>query len=128
RRNLNQHAALLKQLKPRNMSGDETDGPSKTHLPTWSIVISDWQSLPLRTMLWRIDEMGIEDWLHPKGTRATQGNPPRLRILRDGGKTEDGNAPSGLHRNCYNPAWLDTLCPHQLRNLQMIDTDYDFSI
>lgn len=110
------------------MSGDETDGDEKTHPPTWRIIPSRWQADALRSLLWKIDGMGLQDWAEPKGTRATQGNPPRLRVLRDGGEEEDGVAAIGLWRNCYNPEWLKALLPHQVANLQIIDADYDFSL
>ena len=37
-------------------------------------------------------------------------------------------APIGLWRNCYNPVWLQSLKPHVLESLQIINSDYDFSV
>ncbi len=105
------------------MSGDETDGPEKTHPPVWHILIATWQSRALREFLWAIDRIYREDWAKPR----KGGNPPRVRILREG-HHEEGVAPSGLWRNCYDPEWLQQQPPYIIDELEILDEDYDFTL
>ncbi|KAI0715889.1 hypothetical protein C8T65DRAFT_572658, partial [Cerioporus squamosus] len=125
RRGYNQHRALFRLLEAANMSGDETDGPEKTHPPRWRIKIAKWQSRELRNFLWSLDRMYREDWAR----RRSGGNPPRERVLQDGeDEDEDGIAPVGLWRNCYDRDWLQAQPAHIVRELEIIDEDYDFSL
>lgn len=128
RRDYKQHRGLFRLLQAANMSADETDGPpgtEKPHPPRWRIVIARWQSRELQDFLWALDRMYREDW----GRRRTGGNPPRHRLLPDGeGRQEDGIAPVGLWRNCYNKAWLEKQPPHIVRELEIVDEDYDFKL
>ncbi|RPD53694.1 hypothetical protein L226DRAFT_456214, partial [Lentinus tigrinus ALCF2SS1-7] len=123
RRKYTRHRALFRLLEARNMSGDETDGPEKTHPPRWRIVIAKWQSRTLRNFLWSLDRMYREDWAR----RRTGGNPPRERVLRDG-DDEDGIAPAGLWKNCYDKEWLERQPAHVIRELEIVDEDYDFTL
>ena len=123
RRNLTQHRRLFRLLEATNMSGDETDGAEKTHPPRWRIIIARWQSRELRNFLWSLDRMHREDWAR----RRTGGNPPRERVLREG-YDEDGTAPVGLWRNCYDQAWLQAQPAHVIRELEIVDEDYDFTL
>ena len=123
RRNYQQHRALFRLLEACNMSGDETDGAEKTHPPRWRIIIAKWQSRELRNFLWTLDRMYREDWAR----RRSGGNPPRERVLRDGYEQE-GVAPSGLWRNCYDKDWLATQPDYIVRELEIIDKDYNFTL
>lgn len=127
--NLNRHKRLFSLLRPVHMSGDETDGPVKTHPPTFRIIEARWQSFAFKTFLRTLDALYRERWAHPVGDRATPGNPPRSRIERpESGRDEDGVAPVGLWRNCYDKEWLNALRPHVREALQIIDADYDFTL
>ncbi|KAH9933281.1 uncharacterized protein B0H18DRAFT_870520, partial [Fomitopsis serialis] len=126
-RKLFRHAALFKKLRPVHMSGDETDGPVKTHPAKFRIVEARWQSLEFKTFMRALDTMYREDWAMPVGIRATSGNPPRFRV-EEGARVEDGVAPPHLWRNCYDEGWLKSLKIHVLQSLQIIDANYDFTL
>lgn len=128
RHGYDRHLQLLMMLEPVNMSGDETDGPVKKHPPTFRIVIARWQSPQLRNFLWSLDTIYREDWANPVHRRASVGNPPRLRVLRDNGHDEDGVAPAGLWRNCYDERWLQGLRVNARTELEVMDEDYDFTL
>ncbi|KAH9853717.1 hypothetical protein C2E23DRAFT_776547 [Lenzites betulinus] len=125
---LNWHKRLFSMLRPVHMSGDETDGSEKTHSPTFLIVNARWQSLSFRLFLRTLDALYRESWATPVGDRATSGNPPRVRIEREDCRSEDGLAPIGLWRNCYDQDWLKSLRPHVRASLKIIDADYDFKL
>lgn len=118
----------MRRLRPIHMSGDETDGPQKTHPPVFRIVEARWQSLELKIFLRTLDRLYREHWAAPIGQRATSGNAPRDRREHPDSRVEDGVAPIGLSRNCYDYAWLKTIKPHVRESLQVKDNDYDFSI
>ncbi|KAI0368827.1 hypothetical protein BV20DRAFT_947330 [Pilatotrama ljubarskyi] len=126
---LERHAILFDRLEPQNMSGDETDG-SRRKLPmAYRIIESRWQSDALKTFMRTLDAMYRGAWAKPgPGQRATGGNAPRTRVVRPGGPAEDGHAPVGLWRNCYDRDWLRGLQPYQRRALKIINADYDFDL
>ncbi|KAI1783090.1 hypothetical protein LXA43DRAFT_904308, partial [Ganoderma leucocontextum] len=126
RRGYTRHVRFFKLLEPVNMSGDETDGDAKTHPPKWRILLARWQSSELKNFLWEIDRMYREDWGHPPHKRATGGNPPRDRVHRPD-CYEEGIAPMGLWRNCYDETWLKAQAPHFVRELEIVDEDYNFT-
>ncbi|KAI0737796.1 hypothetical protein C8Q80DRAFT_1114763, partial [Daedaleopsis nitida] len=125
---LHQHKRLFSILRPIHMSGDETDGPVKEHPPRFRIVEARWQSLELKTFLRAIDALYRDDWAKPVGCRATSDNAPRHRVEHSDARIEDGVAPIGLWRNCYDQAWLRSLRPHVRESLKIINTDYIFSL
>ncbi|KAL1941491.1 hypothetical protein VTO73DRAFT_6930 [Trametes versicolor] len=125
---LTQHNRLFCILRPIHMSGDETDGDEKTHPPTFCIVEARWQSLAFKLFLRMLDALYRELWAQPIGDRATPGNPPRIRVERADPRVEDGVAPIGLWRNCYDSDWLKSLRPHVRESLNIIDKDYDFTL
>ena len=125
---LDQHKTLFAKLSPIHMSGDETDGPVKSIPPTFRIVNAEWQSTELKVFMRTLDALYRERWAKPTGDRATPGNPPRFRVERPDGRTVDGVAPVGLWRNCYNLAWLKSLRPHVRQSLNIIPSDYNFSL
>ncbi|TBU28227.1 hypothetical protein BD311DRAFT_663651, partial [Dichomitus squalens] len=128
--NLRQHKRLFSLLRPVHMSGDETDGDTKAHPPTFRIVESRWQSLALKTFLRSLDALYRQRWSEGRtvGNRATPGNPPRIRVARPDGRMEDTIAPIGLWRNCYDQKWLNFLRLHVRASLRIIDADYVFSL
>ncbi|RDX40004.1 hypothetical protein OH76DRAFT_1366880, partial [Lentinus brumalis] len=125
---LDQHKILFARLRPIHMSGDETDGPVKTHPVTFRIVEARWQSLELKTFLRILDALYRAVWAKPVGTRATSGNQPRVRVERVDGRTEDGVAPIGLWKNCYDDVWLASLRPHVRASLNIVQSNYKFNV
>ncbi|EMD32309.1 hypothetical protein CERSUDRAFT_77602 [Gelatoporia subvermispora B] len=73
---LNRHKKLLSMLRPAHMSGDETNGPEKTHPPIFRIVEARWQSRAFKTFMQTLDTLYRETWANPIGQRAMSGNPP----------------------------------------------------
>lgn len=110
------------------MSADETAGEEKAHPPVYDIVEARWQSLELKTFLRALDRMYREDWASPIGERASSGSAPRVRRESLDPRVEDGIAPIGLWRNCYDAEWLASLQPHEIEHLDILDKDYDFSL
>ncbi|KAL7284239.1 hypothetical protein ACG7TL_001521 [Trametes sanguinea] len=122
------HQALFARMSAVNMSGDETDGPEVRHPPVYRIIIAEWQSLELRTFLWRLDAWYLEAWEKPLHGRRTGGNPPRTRIVREGGDSVRGVPPARLWRNCYDAAWLATLPEWEVEMLEIVEEDYPFGL
>ncbi|KAI0654539.1 hypothetical protein C8Q70DRAFT_925541 [Cubamyces menziesii] len=126
---LERHSVLFDKLSPQNMSGDETDGPSRKLPMAYRIIEASWQSDALKTFFRALDVKYRRDWEKPKGLqRAKGGNAPRTRITRADGRIEVGYAPCGLWRNCYNEEWLRSLASYQKRALQIVNSDYDFDL
>lgn len=119
---LHRHLQLFAHISARHLSGDETDGPKKTHPPIFSVNNATWMSEELRTFFRFLDELYRDDWSRDR----KPGNPPRTRISR--GDSRDVAAPKGLHRNCYSQDWLKNLKPHQFKNLRIVAKDWDFAI
>ncbi len=95
----------------------------------YRIIESRWQSLVFKIFLRALDAKYRAAWEKPKpGKRAVGGNPPRTRISRADGRSEDGYAPPGLWRNCYDSDWLRSLEPYQRRALRIVNSDYDFDL
>lgn len=124
RRDYIRHRALFRLLEPANMSGDETDGKEKTHPPVFRVIVAAWQSMTFRQFLQTLDAMYREDWAR----RRVGGNPPRTRIVRAESREEEGIAAIGLWRNCYDEAWLARQPDYIVRELEIVDEDYDFSL
>ena len=82
----------------------------------------------LRKFLRKLDEAHYDDSLNLPEKQSQGGSGPRERKPRDPRKSIVGVAVKGLWRNCYNPAWLATLKRHKIRDLQIIDEEYDFTI
>ncbi|KAI0646433.1 hypothetical protein C8Q79DRAFT_926398 [Trametes meyenii] len=126
---LERHMALFDRLLAQNMSGDETDGPQRKLPMIYRIIESRWQSAALKTFLRALDAMYRAAWVTPQpGQRATGGNAPRTRVVRSGGPIEEGYAPAGLWRNCYDQEWLRSLQPYQRRALKVMNADYEFDL
>ncbi len=107
----------------QNMSGDELENARATHR-RYRIIEAQWMSTALRTFLRRLDSIYIEYC----ATRGGGGSGPRERIPYPTPKVEDSPAPDGLWRNCYDDAWLASRPAHRLRKLQIIESNYDFSL
>lgn len=124
---LNEHLKLFENMENAHMSDDEPDEdhngdrsfPSRFHSYR-----PDWRSAELGTFLHTIDTHTPVLWGRPKGRRATPGNPPRQRYEMEN-MVRPGEVPVGLWKNCYDAAWLSRQRPHIVRNLEIIDSDYD---
>ncbi|RDX44262.1 hypothetical protein OH76DRAFT_1359904 [Lentinus brumalis] len=130
---LDQHKALLDKMKPRHMSGDEpefevSNDERVTHPRIFFIIDAFWQSGPLVKLLRSLDAWNVQDYCQSIGDNLPGGNPPRKRVELATPKVVNSRAPKGLWRNCYNDAWLDTLKPHEIRKLCIINKDYDFKL
>ena len=110
------------------MSDDETDGDEKKHPAVWRIVEADWMSQELKIFFQTLDDMYRKDWEAPIGKRRTPGNAPRTRVRRAGGRTKNSVAPIGLHKNCYDAAWLAGLSQPDLNDLHVVEGVWDLSI
>ena len=107
------------------MSGDETDCDARQEsLPTYRIVESRWQSDDLKAFMRSLDDMYRDN----QGETTSDGNSLHARIARVNARVEEGFAPRGLWRNCYNADWLRKLPQHKKRALKIKDTDYDFDL
>ena len=113
-------------LKPKNMSADETDQASVQRgiLKTFVIIVSEWQSDELKNFVWGLDRKYAEHAM----TRPGGGNRPRVRVLREGARSEAGYPPAGLWRNCYDPVWLAKQPPYERHKLYINDEDYNFDL
>ncbi|KAH9938782.1 uncharacterized protein BXZ73DRAFT_44417, partial [Epithele typhae] len=122
---LERHFVLIDKLEPRHMSSDEMD---PTTLPgcakIFYIIECRWQSQELKLFLRGLDEIYHTHVL----TRGGGGNPFRQRQEAQNPKVVDGCAPEGLWRNCYDRDWLDSLKPYQRRELNIIDSHYNFDL
>ncbi|KAI9068781.1 hypothetical protein FKP32DRAFT_1561001, partial [Trametes sanguinea] len=129
---LEQHAALWASLKPAHMSSDEAAVESHSgkqqHPRIFYIVEAAWQSAEFKNFVWTLDAMNIEAWKRTCGDRLPSGNTPRLRVSKQNPTVRDTVAPIGLWRNCYDATWLAKLKPYQRNALQVIDSDYDFTL
>nr|VWP01885.1 PUM-HD domain-containing protein [Ganoderma boninense] len=128
RKLLSRHMDLLEMLSPAHMSGDETDGDSKTHPRRFRIINAKWQSAELKLFLRSLDELYREDWENPCGRRAVPGNEPRIRYETRESRSVNSAAPSGLWRNCYDDEWMGSQKEVFVDDLCVIDDDYDFTI
>ena len=120
---MRRHHLLFEMLLAQNMSADETDSSCRRAPKVFIIVRARWQSQAFMTFCWTLDDMYLEH----RATKTVGGNPPRRRIDKPNSRVEDGIAPIGLWRNCYDPEWLGRLPRYRLRELQIIDSDFDFS-
>ncbi|KAI0709979.1 hypothetical protein C8Q76DRAFT_798750 [Earliella scabrosa] len=123
------HSILFAKLSYTSMSGDETDGDVATLPKIWRIIFAEWQSVELMNFFWALDAKYLSQSANPPDPqRRTPGNSPRVRAPKQASRTIPGVAPRGLWRNCYNPSWLAKLPSWELEQLEIIDSDYDFTI
>ncbi|KAH9913883.1 uncharacterized protein BXZ73DRAFT_55263, partial [Epithele typhae] len=128
------HVKLILRIPAKCMSDDESayedsvdphDGKKTQHLifpPQFNIVNASWMSEELRNLLHSIDYVARTG--HRKG-----GSVPRKRALPTSGANEvDKEAPRGLPKSCYDPAWLRSLNDGEKDGLKMGDAPYDFSL
>ncbi|KAI0665329.1 hypothetical protein C8Q78DRAFT_942117, partial [Trametes maxima] len=118
------HLKLFARIQAEDMSGAETerDGNGKRVLPlAFLIQDSAWMSDAYETFMRTLD-----DWRYSRWADLNVGNAPRTR--KPQGKTVNGETPAGLWRNCYNPAWLASLKPHQIRALRIDEEPCDFTL
>ncbi|KAI0675880.1 hypothetical protein C8Q78DRAFT_963590, partial [Trametes maxima] len=124
---LQHHYRLFNLLSVSSMSGDESDGTNLCGERTYRIVNARWQSASLRKFLRTLDALHREACLAPK-QRLGRWTYPIIRLETSGAQEEDGTPPVGLWRNCYDPAWLESLDVDRHYTLQIIDEDYDFAV
>ncbi|KAI0694481.1 hypothetical protein C8T65DRAFT_584992, partial [Cerioporus squamosus] len=125
-----EHKLLLSKFDPANHSEDETDveGPRRrSRANRFRIILSEWMSTGLRGLLRSFDEEYIDDWEMSPKKRRKGGSTPRERVIPTPLLSTLGTPAVGLWRNCYNEAWLQTLRPHDLRDLRIQPGTYDFN-
>lgn len=111
------------------MSGDEAEDDEAERAGIYTIVEAEWQSDPLKTFLRALDTQYIKGWSTCVGDRGHGGKRPRRRIAKvSDAKVVDSVAPIGLWRNCYNAAWVERQDAWFIRDLCIVDRDYDFSL
>lgn len=104
------------------MSSDESDSESPGD---YRRVYPSWRGPQLEMLEWRIDTV-VAELRKPKiGHRRKPGKAPRRRNHTSLENPEAIACP-GLPVNCYDPAWLKTLRPGELRNLKVDGTPYGF--
>ncbi|TFK79510.1 hypothetical protein K466DRAFT_505415, partial [Polyporus arcularius HHB13444] len=123
---LEEHYLLFSKLLIVHMSGDEADGPEGRLASLYIIIEAEWQSEAIKIFFRTLDRRYIEDWV--RGQRNRGGRGPRRRIAKDGAEVMDTDAPKGLWRNCYSDAWLALQPPYTVRDLEIINEDYDFTL
>ncbi|KAI0655858.1 hypothetical protein C8Q70DRAFT_935983 [Cubamyces menziesii] len=122
---LDRHKILFDQLAALNMSGDETDHDTWHESPVkYRIIESHWQSEDLKTFMRSLDEM----YCNNQSQCTTDANSLHTRIARVNARVEDGHAPRGLWRNCYNADWLRKLPSYKKHALKIKNADYDFDL
>ncbi|RPD57906.1 hypothetical protein L226DRAFT_474627, partial [Lentinus tigrinus ALCF2SS1-7] len=123
---LEEHYLLFSSLSIVNMSGDEADGPEGRLKSVYVIIEAEWQSEDIKIFFRTLDKRYIEDWM--QGLRNRGGRGPRLRVEKDDAEVMDSEAPKRLWRNCYSDKWLASKPAWFVRDLEIIDEDYDFRI
>ncbi|RPD60316.1 hypothetical protein L226DRAFT_471643, partial [Lentinus tigrinus ALCF2SS1-7] len=125
------HLELIVRLTPVNHSEDETDVDlprKRSRACRFRIVLSEWMSEKLRDFLRALDKEYIDEWETSPARRRAGGSAPRERVTTTPLLSTLGTPAIGLWRNCYNSNWLSTLKRHEYRDLQVIESDYDFTI
>ncbi|KAI1782407.1 hypothetical protein LXA43DRAFT_905891 [Ganoderma leucocontextum] len=127
------HKMLFNMLKPCHMSADEAEvedehDDRQKHPRVYIIVDAAWQSRVFKTFVRTLELWNIADWRQSVKTRLPSGNAPRTRVEKGVTRMVDSKAPEGLWRNCYSKAWLDSLPGHVRARLNIINSDYDFSL
>ncbi|KAI0648748.1 hypothetical protein C8Q79DRAFT_896468, partial [Trametes meyenii] len=127
---LDEHAELLGLLEPRHMSGDESVTARDRLHGVWLIVEAEWQSEEMKDFLRKLDTLYrvyfLKKTTHGEGDG--RGHGPRERIATSNSRIVDSEAPEGLWRNCYSKAWLDKQRPHFVKDLNVREEQYDFSL
>ena len=120
------HVNLLETMGVQGMSSDESCYED-THV-VYNRVTPAWRSQELQNFLWHLDDILVEVAKRPLGNRchATQKNRRRPRTNLK--LNEASIAPTNLPQNCYRPGWLKSLRQFQLKQLNMDNDNYDFSI
>ncbi|KAI1783124.1 hypothetical protein LXA43DRAFT_904207, partial [Ganoderma leucocontextum] len=127
---MKEHVQLFLRLKPVHMSGDEAENDEDRLSSVYTIIEAAWQSTALKTFLRQLDAMYVAAWPKRVGDRGRGGKGPRRRKVKANGKGRvvDSVAPVGLWRNCYDDEWVKQQDPWVIRELCIVNDDYDFTI
>ncbi|KAI1785648.1 hypothetical protein LXA43DRAFT_899290, partial [Ganoderma leucocontextum] len=125
---LQEHVQLFMRLKPVHMSGDEAENDEAARAGIYTIIEAAWQSDALKTFLRSLEATYVKNWKTTVGNRGRGGKAPRRRIAKRDGKVVDSVAPIGLWRNCYDAAWLQCQEVWVVRDLYIVDAEYNFTV
>ena len=120
------HANLLEAIGVQGMSSDESDYGGREVV--YGRILPEWRSQELQDFLWRLDDVQDEVSKRPVGNRRHGPQRGRRRLRTNLKINKASTAPPNLPRNCYRPSWLKVLRTYQLRQLNIVDDNYDFSI
>jgi hypothetical protein len=108
------------------MSSDESDYGGREVI--YNRIHPAWRSQELQDFLWQLDDVQDKVTKRPVGNRR-HGPQRGQRRPRTNLKINNMSiAPPNLPRNCYRPSWLKGLRTHQLKQLNIVNDNYDFSI
>ncbi len=120
------HCHLLDIIGVQGMSSDESDyGGSQV---VYNRILPGWRSQELQDFLWRLDDIRDEVAKRPVGKRRHGLQRGRQRLRTNLKINEESVAPPNLPCNCYRPRWLKGLRPYQLKQLEIVKDNYDFSV
>uniref|UniRef100_A0A5K1JYU2 Thiol-transferase Tc52 n=1 Tax=Ganoderma boninense TaxID=34458 RepID=A0A5K1JYU2_9APHY len=123
-----EHVLMFTKLAPVHMSGDEAESEEARRKGMYVIIEAEWQSKDFKNFVRSLDERYLDDWDKGVGNRK-RGRPPRQRYTAVSKPyVVDSVAPVGLWRNCYDLTWLHKQPAWIIRELDIIDEDYNFTI
>ena len=123
-----EHVLIFTKLAPVHMSGDEAESEEARRKGIYVIIEAEWQSEDFKTFVRSLNQRYLEDWDKQVGRRK-RGRPPRQRYTSASKPlVVDSVAPVGLWRNCYDLTWLGKQPQWIIRELDIINQDYDFTI
>ena len=117
-------------LTAADMSGDEAASTGALGETTYIIIGAAWQSRELIAFFDLLDAIFAREWNRPVGSRRRGGRAPRIRVRQEPGvqKVVNDPAPVGLWRNCYDEDWVRKQNPWTIRDPNIIDEDYNFTV
>ncbi|KAI1785296.1 hypothetical protein LXA43DRAFT_900055 [Ganoderma leucocontextum] len=123
-----EHVRLFTKLDPVHMSSDEAESAEARRKGLYAIIEAEWQSEDFKTFVRSLNQCYLDDWDKGVGKRKC-GHPPRQRYVSASNPSiVDSVAPVGLWRNCYDLTWLRKQPEWIVRDLAIINEDYNFTI
>ncbi|VDB94366.1 unnamed protein product [Peniophora sp. CBMAI 1063] len=123
------HTKLMETAGVQGVSSDESSDELATDVTGQAMdktfrISPAWRSAAFQNWQRSLDPV-VRDLSRPRvGHRQKPGANPRHREVSTR-VNQAAVAPSGLPRNCYDEAWLQTLHSHEMEELHMEREDYD---